>query len=70
MLHGGVIIFRGQIQKHLQLIQLFPFAFPALDYFLELTMFFMHLPGNIGIVPEIRGESLLLQPLQFIFFMI
>jgi len=30
----------------------------------------MHLSGNIGIVPEIRGQGLLFQPFQFIFFMI
>jgi hypothetical protein len=30
----------------------------------------MDLRGHFGIIPEIRGQGLLLQPLQFLFFVI
>jgi hypothetical protein len=33
-------------------------------------MLFLHLLGDIGIVPEIRGQGLLLKPFQVIFFVI
>jgi hypothetical protein len=70
MLYLGIILLGGQIQEHLHLRQLFPLALPVLDDILELPMLFLHLLGDIGIVPEIRGQGLLFKPFELIFFVI
>jgi len=33
-------------------------------------MLFLHLLGNIGIIPEIGGQGLLFKPFQIVFFVI
>jgi hypothetical protein len=70
MLHLGVIFLRGQLQQQFQFLDLIPPGLPAPDYLLELTMLFMDFGSHLGVIPEIGGQGLLFQPLQFLFFVI
>ena len=65
----AVVLLHAHVEEQVDLLQFVPFSFPAFDHFLQLPVFLLDFLGYFGLVPEVGGQGLPLQPLQFVFLL-